>query len=47
MAKRGFYGGDPEKVAAARADYVLAVMEYDTFLVDLEAVTIELNREEN
>lgn len=43
VAKAGYYNGDPENVLKARVDYVLAVLEYEKFSFDYEAVYMEIN----
>ena len=46
LAKAGYWGGDPEKVASARVDYVLDALAYNGFLNELEEVARELNKKD-
>ena len=44
IAKAGYYSGDPQKVLEARVDYVLSILEYESFNSDYERVYTELNK---
>jgi len=44
LARSGYFGGDPEKVLAARVDLVLAAHEYEQFRSEYESVEYELNK---
>jgi hypothetical protein len=43
VAKKGYYGGDPQKVREARLDDVLSILEYEGFLQDYEIVDYNIN----
>lgn len=45
VAKAGYYGGDPERVLAARVDLVIAALEYEVFTSDYEREYIRINKE--
>ncbi len=44
MASEGYYGGDPEKVMKARADWVMKTAQYVTFKGEYEDCYLELNK---
>lgn len=42
----GYFGGDPDKVRAARVDTVLNVLAYANFVNELEEVARVINKKE-
>jgi hypothetical protein len=44
LAKAGYYGGSLQAVLEARADHVLAALEFEGFQADYELVSYELNK---
>lgn len=44
LAAAGYYGGDVERVLAARGDLVLAALQYEVFKGEYEDVFVELNK---
>ncbi len=45
LASAGYYGGDPAQVLKARADHVLAAIQYEKMKGEYEDVYMELNKE--
>lgn len=45
LAKQGFFQGDPEKVLNARADIVLALVDFEIFDNKFQKLFVEINRE--
>jgi len=45
LAKSGYGGGDPKKIAEMDADWVINLLEYENFCQDFESETTRLNSE--
>ena len=44
IARKQYYGGDPERVLQAPTDHVLSLLEFDNFTTEYEEVFLELNK---
>lgn len=45
MVAKGFYGGDPDRVARAPVTTVLNIMRYQKFESDMKTTAVELARD--
>jgi hypothetical protein len=41
----GYYGGDPDRVRAARVDDVMSILSYEDFISDYELTFQHINEE--
>lgn len=46
LARKGWWGGDPDAVEAAPVDSVLDAAEFEKFTADYERAWVALNRKE-
>lgn len=45
VAKQGFYGGDPDRVAEAPVTSVLNIIRYQKFEAEMKTTALELARD--